>query len=389
MDCPEKTQQTGIMETRIIIIGGGIAGLTTALALQRKNIDYLIFESVPEIKSVGAGISLAGNAMRVLKRLQVDEEIRRKGEIIHAMLIQDDKGRLLSEVDAEEIKRECGLESVGIHRADLHQVLLTHIPVEKIYTSKKAVDIIYREKGVSILFEDGHYVYGRAVIMADGIHSVIRKKVLPQVMPRYAGYTCWRGMVDNTFHIQHTAVETWGARGRFGYVPIGNGKLYWFACKNAPINDARLRSFTIDDLARNFSTYPDEISQIVKATAPGDLIHNDILDLKPVNQYAFGRLVLIGDAAHATTPNLGQGACLAMEDAFLVAEELDAYREDIAFKNFEMKRMKRTHFIVTSSYRMGKIAQWENPLLTHIRNFIVKNLPAQLNKRQLLKILDA
>ena len=378
------------MKNRILIIGGGIAGLTTALALQKMNLDFIVLEAVPEIKAVGAGISLAGNAMRALKKLGVDEEVKRRGHLISSMIIEDDKGKRISIMDAEKLSREHGLDNVAIHRADLHQVLLTSIDTNRIVTGKKAIDFSEEPGGITISFDDGSKEQGSAAIIADGIHSGLRKKLLPGVSPRYSGYTCWRGVVENRWNIQHHAVETWGSKGRFGYVPIGNNKVYWFACKNAPIKDEMMSLFRISDLVDNFKSYTYPIPEILKDTSDADLILSDIVDLKPISQYAFNRILLLGDAAHATTPNLGQGACMAMEDALFVAEEINRQPENIvsAFKSFEQKRVPRAHYIVNTSFRLGKLAQWENPVLAKFRNMLFRLIPDWVNEKQVARVLE-
>lgn len=374
----------------VLIIGAGIAGLTTALSLQKKNIDFLVFEAVDEIKAVGAGITLAGNAMRVLKNIGIADEVKKRGQLIHSMIIEDEKGKQISVMDAERLSRVHGLDNVAIHRAELHQALLKNIPGNKIITGKKAVDFEEHAHGITIHFQDGSKAEGAAAIIADGINSAIRKKLLPTVSPRYSGYTCWRGVVNNEWNLQHHAVETWGANGRFGYVPVGNNQVYWFACKNAPYRDERMGKFSVKDLADNFRHYSSPIPQLIESTRERDLIWSDIADLKPISRFAFSRILLLGDAAHATTPNLGQGACMAMEDAFCVAHELDHFKNDVrkAFTSFESGRMKRIHYVVNTSYRLGKLAQTENPVLIKVRNALFRLTPAWVNERQMAKVLD-
>lgn len=373
----------------ILIIGAGIAGLTTAIALQKKGIDFLVLEAVPQIKAVGAGISLAGNAMRVLKKLGVDEEVKQRGHVISSMIIQDEKGKFISVMDARKLSKQYGLENVAIHRGKLHEVLLDSIDKRKILTGKKAIGFQELAEGVSISFEDGTQLVGEGVIVADGIHSAIRKKLIPDSLPRYSGYTCWRGIAENKWNIKQIAVETWGAEGRFGYVPIGDNKVYWFACKNAPAKDERMKAWTIHELRKNFQAFAKPIPAMLENTPADELIWSDIVDLQPLHQFAFGKLALIGDAAHATTPNLGQGACMGMEDAWVVAEELMQNNDvTIAFKNFEQKRVSRTHFIVNTSSRLGKLAQLENGFLIKLRNAALRVTPEWVNEKQVAKVLD-
>lgn len=377
------------MKNKVLILGGGIAGLTTAIALRHKHIDFLVFEAVPEIKAIGSGISLAGNAMQVLEKLSVADDVKARGHLITSMIIQDEKGKYLSALDTRKFIEDHGMYNVAIHRGALHEVLLKNIPAEKIITGKKAETIRETADGVVVTFADGSEQHGAAVIVADGIHSAIRKQLLPASQPRYSGYTCWRGITENQWGINQQAVETWGPAGRLGYVPIGNNKVYWFACKNAPQKDERMKNFTISDLVRNFKGYAHPIPEIISGTPSENLIWSDISDLEPISRFAFNRVVLIGDAAHATTPNLGQGACLGIEDALVVADELSRNADPVAaFHLFEVKRLERAHFIVNTSYRLGKIAQVENKILAAIRNFLVKLTPQRVNEKQVARVLN-
>ncbi|MBL7843155.1 MAG: FAD-dependent monooxygenase [Cyclobacteriaceae bacterium] len=377
------------MKNQVLILGGGIAGLTTAIALQHKNIDFMVYEAVPEIKAIGSGISLAGNAMQALGKLNVADDVKARGHLITSMIIQDEKGKYLSALDTRKFIEEHGMYNVAIHRGDLHEVLLKNIPAEKMVTGKKVETIHETADGVVVTFADGSEQRGVAVVVADGIHSVVRKQLLPESQPRYSGYTCWRGVTANKWGINHQAVETWGPAGRLGYVPIGNNNVYWFACKNAPQRDERMKNFTISDLIKNFNGYAHPIPEIISSTPSENLIWSDISDLEPISRFAFNRVLLIGDAAHATTPNLGQGACLGIEDALVVADELSRNADPVAaFQSFEAKRLERAHFIVNTSYRLGKIAQVENKILAAIRNFVVKLTPQRVNEKQVARVLN-
>ena len=185
----------------VLIVGGGIAGLSTAIALQKKGIDYLVLEAIPEIKGMGAGISLAGNAMRILKKLGVAESVKKNGHLISSMIIQDDRGKCISIMDAQKLSVQHGLENVSIHRAALHQVLLGQIDPSKIFTNKKAISFEESQDGVSVSFEDGTTLFGSGAIVADGIHSVFRIKLFPKALPRYDGYTCWRVITEYRWNI--------------------------------------------------------------------------------------------------------------------------------------------------------------------------------------------
>jgi 2-polyprenyl-6-methoxyphenol hydroxylase-like FAD-dependent oxidoreductase len=205
--------------------------------------------------------------------------------------------------------------------------------------------------------------------------------------PRFSGYTCWRAVIDNSSLNLTETSETWGTNGRFGIAPLAGNKIYWFACINAPQNDRVMREFKVTDLQKVFKDFHEPVPAILECTKDVDLIWSDISDLEPLNQYAFNNVLLIGDAAHATTPNMGQGACQAIEDAVILADEINS-NIDItgAFTKFEQRRLKRTHYIINTSQMLGKIAQLENPILASIRNFLFRKLPDSFKEKQLKKI---
>lgn len=372
------------MQTPISIVGGGIAGLTTAIALRNIGIKVKIFEAAREIKAAGAGLALSANAIKAFEKLGIAQEVTEAGRQLSAFTIYDDKGKPLTRTNTERLSKKYGVNNFTIHRSALHKVLLSKLDPACIVTGKRSKDIQQKKEGYTVLFDDGSEFETNCLIVAEGINSPIRKKLLPGSRLRYSGYTCWRGVVDNSSLKMDETSETWGAKGRFGIVPMANNTVYWFACINAEANSETFRSYKIKNLLGHFKDYHSPIPQILSDTADEALIWGDINDLVPIDKYAFGNAVLIGDAAHATTPNMGQGACQAIEDAVILSWEIQR-SEDIqsAFKSFENKRLKRTHFIVNRSYQIGKIAQEHNPLLIRLRNMALRLIPQKINEKQL------
>lgn len=371
------------------ILGAGIAGLTTAIALQKIGIKAQVFEAAPDIKPLGAGLLLAANAVKAYQHLGIAEKMVERGRLLPTFDILDQAGSTITRADAGAISQKYGLHNFAIHRAALHEALLTELDAEQIITGKRAMGFEKNEDTITIQFQDGATIATDYLIVADGIHSSVRRQLLPDATPRYAGYTCWRAVVDAGDLKLSAASETWGTDGRFGIVPLTDNRIYWFACINAAANDATMRRYTVEDLQRHFGHYHAPVAQILAQTRDEDLIWNDIIDLKPLKNFAFGNIVLIGDAAHATTPNMGQGACQAIEDAVILADEMAKNSNPaLAFRAFEQRRLKRTHYIVNNSRALGRVAQLNNPVLAAARNALFRMLPERVNERQMRTLFE-
>jgi 2-polyprenyl-6-methoxyphenol hydroxylase-like FAD-dependent oxidoreductase len=368
------------------IIGGGIAGLTAAIALQRIGITAHVYEASDAIKPVGAGLGLGVNAMKALRAIDLDEDVARIGQPLKSFSILDEHGKKISHAAFETTNGRFG---VAVHRAELHAVLMSKLDPAAIHTGKRLAKFENGHERTIVHFEDGTQVTTRYLIVADGVHSKARQQLVPDSAPRFAGQTCWRGVVEHPDAGRWAPSETWGIDGRFGIVPLTDNRVYWFAVMNAERSDPRLAAFQADDLLRVFEGYHSVISDVLERSKGMKLIHGDVLDLKPISRFAYGRTVLIGDAAHATTPNLAQGACQAIEDAVVLADCLKQTADvERAFRKFEKRRLKRTHWIVNTSWRIGKVAQLEHPLLVGLRNTAFRMMPASANRRQLQRIED-
>jgi 2-polyprenyl-6-methoxyphenol hydroxylase-like FAD-dependent oxidoreductase len=377
---------------RFAIIGAGIGGLTLAIAMQRKGFKVQVFEEAPDIKPLGAGLALAANAVKGFVDIGISERVLRAGSILKKVSIKDRAGKILAETDSEKISEKYRtVNNFTIHRADLHDVLLENLSKDTLQLGRACVDILQSPVGVRIIFQDGTTHWADYAIACDGVHSLIRKKFLPESRPRYAGYTCWRAVIEDTpsaVDIQETS-ETWGCGSRFGIAPLNQGRLYWFACLNARENDPAMKAYGTKELLTHFGRFHAPIPEILKYTEDRQLIWNDIIDIKPLKKFAFGRIVLIGDAAHAPTPNMGQGACLAIEDAVILANTIESSQSvEAAFRLFEQKRIKRTTTIVNGSWRLGRIAQWENPILIQLRNTLLRLTPPSFAENQIKFIMN-
>lgn len=369
------------------IVGGGIGGLTLGIALQRKGISVEIFENAPEIKPLGAGIVLAANALKAFRAIGLENEILAAGNTMKRFSIRNQDGKILTTTENDRIRSRWGLvNTVTLHRADLHAVLLNSIKPGTLHLGKGCTGFSQNTSRVSVLFGDGSSREFDFVAAADGVHSVFRQNLVADSKPRYAGYTCWRGLTDQLppGFDGYEAFETWGSGKRFGVVPLSRNRIYWYATVNAPQGDANFGQYGVSELVRMFHEFHAPVPGIISSTQSQSIVHNDIIDVKPITKFAFDRIVLSGDAAHATTPNMGQGACMAIEDAVVLANCISG-NDDVqnAFRRYERLRIERTTRIVNSSYTLGKIGQWGNPLLVTLRNSAMRFTPQRVSDKQL------
>lgn len=373
------------MTESITIIGAGIGGLTTALTLQQKGLRPVIYESAPEIRPVGAGIIMASNAMQVFRQLGIHEKIENAGYRVSQVKITDEKLRTLSAMDLSRYENTYGVHNVAIHRADLQKILAGEIGSDHIHLSKRLTHI-REDETYTLTFKDGSTVHSEVVIGADGIRSVVREQLLGPGEIRDTGQRCWRGVVNMELPARyaHEANEAWGKGKRFGFVKINARQVYWYAVVNARL--VKQNDMPLADLFREF--HPD-IIRIIAGTPEENLFFSDIIDLKPIYQWHRRNACLIGDAAHATTPNMGQGACQAVEDAYTIGKLLQPGKSmETVFAGYEKARIKKAHTIVNRSWKMGQMAHWENPVAAWFRNTLMKSIPSPVSEKQLGKVFD-
>ena len=368
---------------RIAIIGAGIGGLTAALAFKQKDFNVTVYERATEIKPVGAGIAIANNAMQIFKKLGIHKKIENAGVKVSSMNITDHNLRSLSVMDLKEFEVKYGVFNVSIHRAVLQNILAEEIGFENIKLSKRLL-IIEQTDNVKLFFEDGSIETADIVIAADGIKSIVRNQLFDPSQIRDTNQICWRGVSKMALPNQYTnkAVEAWGKGKRFGFVQINNQDTYWYAV----VNESLVKQ-TENNLQDLFAEFNSDVLNIIANTSEDTVIKNRIIDLKPIHKWYNKSVCLLGDAAHATTPNLGQGACQAIEDAYLLAQ---LYQEDkpieTIFEEYQNLRIKKAHSIVNSSWKIGKIAHFENSLAIYFRNLVMRSVPTSSNNKQLQSI---
>jgi len=366
----------------IDIIGAGIGGLTTAIFLKNQGTDTIVYEGAEAIRPVGAGLLLANNAMQVYDKLGLVDKLQQLGNPIRSMHITKPDLSLLNQMDLSSYEHKNGVSNLAIHRSDLQKTLFETLGGSVVKTGMRLVDIEQKE-GYVLHFDNGEKKVSGLLIGADGIHSVVRDKLFEPGIIRTTDQICWRGVCsfDLPEQYKHVGLEAWGRGTRFGFARINQRQVYWYALANEhllPEGDSGV-SF----LKTCFSKYDGLIRAIIDATDRDKIIKSSISDLQHLPVWHQDRVCLIGDAAHATTPNLGQGACQAIEDAYILSGYLVRETDPAtAFAKFEKTRRPKTTRIVNRSRQLGGIAQLNNPLAIALRNTLMEITPASANKQQ-------
>jgi 2-polyprenyl-6-methoxyphenol hydroxylase-like FAD-dependent oxidoreductase len=262
---------------------------------------------------------------------------------------------------AEQLEKQIGVSPVVamIHRADLVGALAESLPEGVARYGFECVAAEQVANRVKVQFANGHTDEADAVVGADGINSAVRAVLLDYEKPRYSGYACWRGISPRPASILPGYVGEWWGRGkRFGITTLTHDRIYWFAVHNAPADQHFVDEHAA--VTELFRDWADPVPEIIASTPPERLIHSDIVDRPPTKTWFKGRIGLIGDAVHPTTPNLGQGGCVAIEDAVALSRAMATTPDPAtAFAGFKSERYKRTSAITKESWRLGKIAQWD------------------------------
>lgn len=364
---------------KILVLGGGIGGLCTAIALESEGFEVELFESAERFSPVGAGLALSPNALNALEELGMKEAVMEKALSYTVGLIKQTNGKIISTMRMDKITAQTGGEFVSIHRHDLHHILAAKLKNCKLHFNKRCKSINTHNNKTELIFTDGSSAQCDYLIAADGIHSAVRKHFLPTAIERYSGQTCWRG-VCSTDEISIAGVtEYWGKGKRFGMLPLKDKRVYWFAVLDAPQN-SDWRNAGKKKILELYTEFGNHITEIISHTDEQHIFWSDLSDLPPIRKFAFGNVLLLGDAAHATTPNLGQGACMAIEDAAMLKLLFQKEKNlDLVFRIFEKNRINRTRKIVNLSYKIGQMAQSRNSLLVWLRNNLFGKIPFWIN----------
>lgn len=367
------------MDTKeIIIIGGGIGGLCTAIVLQQNGFDVHVYEKVKKLGEVGAGLTLWSNAIKALRALGVADQVIHTGSKVNRSYIRAANGDILQDAHMNEMEAQYGEPVVAIHRAALHDILINALKPNTLTLNVGFVKFEQDESKVFVHFDNGQTDSADLLIGADGIHSAVRKQMFPEIQLRYSGYTAWRGVVETESESAlGLTSESWGVGARFGIVRVDKSRIYWFATSNQPAGERSTSDQRKARLLRSFKNWHNPIYHLLDLTPADSILQNDIYDIPPFASWSQGRVTLLGDAAHPTTPNMGQGACMAIESAYVLSYSLKEHTDHrSALKRYERERHPRTAWITNTSWTIGKGGQVNNPFLCALRNSLVKVTPA-------------
>lgn len=365
---------------KIVIVGAGIGGLTLANALKQKGLQATIIERAPELKMVGAGIILGANAVAVLKILELGAAIENAGQLMRNGFITDEKAKPISEFRFAAATASA-TNAISILRSVLQEILLGSVR-EWIQTNCALENLEQTSSGVSATFSNNEKETFDVVIGADGLNSRTRTFV-NDATPKYMGYSSHRFLVPNTAALQHP-IEMWGRGLRLGLVPVGQGKLYSYTTFNAGMND----KMNLQQFKERFSIFAGEAPKALgELKDPSQLIHTSISEVRS-DTWVKGNVALLGDAAHAMTPNLGQGAGMGIEDAYVLAEQLATTENtELALQNYQRQRMARVIKIQTTARQLGWVGQWEKPVAVNLRNALLRVLPKAASANRLDDIM--
>ncbi|MEM7376520.1 MAG: FAD-dependent monooxygenase [Pseudomonadota bacterium] len=352
------------------IIGAGIGGLATAVALQRQGRDTVVYERAVGLAPVGAGILMPPNALAVLATYGLAGAVRAAGHTVEALVLTDHRGAVLSRTPAGHGTGVGHLSTVALHRGALQRVLLDALAPGSLRLDARCEHVVPGGDRMAFTLNGDAVRHADLLVGADGVHSRVRKALFPDSALRCAGQHCWRGVATVRLapRWRSQLTEMWGVGARFGFVSIGPDQVYWYATVSAP-GAARAGTPVDADLGARFAAFADPVGELLSATPVNARVAGPLQDLARLPRWSVGHATLLGDAAHAATPNLGQGGAQAIEDSHALAKALQASAcVPIALERFRAARVARVDTVVNRSWRLGQAVNLRHPWVCRLRN---------------------
>ncbi|MEV4112211.1 FAD-dependent monooxygenase [Nonomuraea sp. NPDC049695] len=363
---------------RAVVIGAGIGGLTSGIALRRNGWDVTVLERAAKIDPVGSGLAVAANALKALKALDLGDPIRKLSRLQGQAGLRRQDGRWLLHTTTQEAEAHYGDSVVVTLRATLTDVLMDALGGDRLRlgTTVSGVDAA----GGVVRTDEGD-LEADLIVAADGIRSKTRQALFPEHPgPTYSGVTAWRGLIPRG-DLEVRSSESWGKGLVFGISLLTDDVVYVYATDVLPAGT--VLGNELEELVRRFGEWHEPIPTLLRAADPAKIIRNDIHHLStPLPAYHRGKVALVGDAAHAMTPNLGQGACQAIEDAITLAHYADG---DLAA--YTAARLERTTKVVRRSMSMCRVTQLRNPMAVWLRDTAL-SVAARLSPGLMLRSMD-
>ncbi|MGB8700523.1 MAG: FAD-dependent urate hydroxylase HpxO [Thermosynechococcaceae cyanobacterium] len=354
---------------KAIVIGAGMGGLTAAIALRQSGYTVEIYDRVSQLRPAGAGISLWSNGVKVLNRLGLGRQIAQIGGQMDRMTYFDSTGEKLTDFSLDSLIAQVGQRPYPVARRDLQQILLTAVGEDQVCLNAKCIAVEEDEQGVTALFENGHRATGDVLIAADGTHSRLRPYVLGHPTDRrYAGYVNWNGLVpiDTALAPPNSWVIYVGDHQRASLMPVGGDRFYFFFDVPLPKGTSSSPQHYKEELLVYFHGWAAPVQSLIERLDPAQINRVEIHDIEPLTTLVRGRVALLGDAAHSTAPDLGQGGCQAMEDAEVLSRCLLTNNIDIpdALKRYEAQRKDRVTDIILRARKRADMTHGKDPIKT-------------------------
>lgn len=381
---------SGVSRGTAVVVGGGIGGLAAAIGLRLVGWEVTVVERAPVLADVGAGISLHANGIGALDALGVGAAVRAAARPQYTGGTRSPGGGWLARMDGAALERELGTPIVGIPRAVLHRLLRAALPSECLVVGAEAISAGRTDSGrARVTLEDG-VLDADLVVAADGVGSRLRAQLFPRHPgPVYSGSTVLRAVTERPVELSTDFALTWGEGAEFGHIAFADGRAEWHAVLTSPPGVRHADALAV--LRHRFAAWHDPIPGLLAATRPDAVLHHDVHELAtPLPAFTAGRIALLGDAAHAMTPNLGQGACQALEDAVTLAAALATERTvEAALTRYDAERRPRSQSVARAARRAGRMGQrLSHPLAVAVRNTALRLAPSRATVRAILRHAD-